>query len=283
MCNKSRHDESPFKIKEDNMWLSCRWLMHALWPLVVTIQEWALKSHWLQRLTLSDVLLKYPLLAQDCSLGLFESVTCMWVKTELNQLLNNIFFSNVICRLAFCCDRGFAQCQQLTPPRPRLTPPPQSTQTKPVFHSVLLLPHLSAASLRTGSNHTAVTCDRKCAKASGNNRISLFVRENAEECMRTKQRTCLLDFIYELDSLGKGRKQRSGGDLAEPCEDDEWVVTGSPFGASAHQNKPCEQCLLGKRVCGLWSCDKRHLSPSDQMPHTDWHKTLLCLLLFILY
>lgn len=163
------------------------------------------------------------------------------------------------------------------------TPPPQSTQTKPVFHSVLLPPHLSAASLRTGSNHTAVTCDRKCAKASGNNRISLFVWENAEECMRTKQRTCLLDFIYELDSLGKGRKQRSGGDLAEPCEDDEWVVTGSPFGASAHQNKPCEQCLLGKRVCGLWSCDKRHLSPSDQMPHTDWHKTLLCLLLFILY
>lgn len=34
---------------------------------------------------------KYPLQAQRCSLGLLESVTSMWVKTE-PDLLNNIFF-----------------------------------------------------------------------------------------------------------------------------------------------------------------------------------------------
>lgn len=73
-----------------------------------------------------------------------------------------------------------------------------------------------------------------------------------------------------------------GGDLAEPREDDEWVVTRSPFGASAHQNKACEQCLLGKRVCGLWSCDKRHLSPTDREPHTQTDAKLfsVCFCLF---
>lgn len=44
-----------------------------------------------------------------------------------------------------------------------------------------------------------------------------------------------------------GEEECGGVDLAEPCEVDEWVVMRSPFGAPPHQNKPGEQCLLGKR------------------------------------
>lgn len=110
---------------------------------------------------------------------------------------------------------------------------------------------------------------RNCTKARGSKRKSPFMSVNTDECLWTKQRTCLLDYVYELDNLVRRRKRVRGGDLAEPREDDEWAVTRSPFGASAHQNKACEQCLLGKRVCGLWSCDKRHLSPTDRAPHTD--------------
>lgn len=45
---------------------------------------------------------------------------------------------------------------------------------------------------------------------------------STEECLSTKQRACLVDFVHELDNLVRGRKRlRGGGDLAEPREDDE--------------------------------------------------------------
>lgn len=239
--------------------------MCALWPLVVPIQGWALKSHWLQRRTLSVMLLKYPLLAQGCSLDLFESVTCMWVKTEPG-LLNNIFLFFQMSSV----DSLSAVTVDSSPPQPTVHP----QQASSPLHAVA---STSVSSLSTDRKqpHNCDVWEKMCQSIRKEKKFPVYVSER----LCTKQRMCLLDFIYELDSLGKGRKQRSGGDVAEACEDDEWVATRSPFGASAHQNKPCEQCLLGKRVCGLWSCDERHLSPSDQMPHT----TLLCLLLFILY
>lgn len=93
--------------------------------------------------------------------------------------------------------------------------------------------------------------------------IHVYLNGSISVCLRTRGGECLL-YTYDMDNLDRERKQggKRSGDLAEPCEDDEWVVTWSPFGASAHQNKPCEQCLLGKRfasteavrstICHLW-------------------------------
>lgn len=50
-----------------------------------------------------------------------------------------------------------------------------------------------------------------------------------------------------LETNNLDRERRKERDLAEPCEGDERVVMWSPFGVPPHQNKPCEQCLLGKR------------------------------------
>lgn len=206
------------------------------------------KSHRLQSRTLSDMHFKYPLLAKRCSLGLLEGVTRMWEKTE-PDLLNNIF----------------SKCHPSTRFLPRPWPL-AALATYPTRNDAarryVLLPPQQPLYRQEG---------RICAKARGNQRNSLFMSENTEECLCTKQRTCLPDYVCELDNLVRRRRRKRvrGGDLAEPREDDEWAVTRSPFGASAHQNKACERCLLGKRVCGLWSCDKRHLSPTDPAPHTQ--------------
>lgn len=78
--------------------------------------------------------------------------------------------------------------------------------------------------------------------------MSVCVSGSVEVCLWIKQRECLLCFMLEMDNLDRERgRGGEGGDLAEPCEGDEWVVMWSPFGAPPHQNKPCEQCLLGKR------------------------------------
>lgn len=203
------------------------------------------KSHPLQSSTLSAMHFKYPLQAQRCSLGLLESVTSMWVETEPDLLNTFFFFQTSSIDSLSSVSVGLSECRPAIPLEP----------------SVLAAPFF---------------CRRICQQplyrqegARGSKRKSLFMSVNTEECLFTTLRTCLLDYVYELDNLVRRRKRVRGGDLAEPREDDEWVVTRSPFGASAHQNKACEQCLLGKRVCGLWSCDKRHLSPTDRAPHTD--------------
>lgn len=222
-----------------------------LWPLMCRHE----KSHPLQSSTLSDMHFKYPLQAQRCSLGLLESVTSMWVKTE-PDLLNNIFFQMSSIDSLSSVSVGLSPCRPPIPPEPSLLATPSfccCICQQPLYRQE----------------------GRNCTKAWGNKRKSLFMSVNTEECLCTKQRTCLLDYVYELDNLVRRRRKRvRGGNLAEPREDVEWVVTRSPFGASAHQNKACEQCLLGKRVCGLWSCDKRHLSPTDRATHRP--DTQLC-------
>lgn len=108
------------------------------------------------------------------------------------------------------------------------------------------------------------------ARAGASNKICVYLSGSTGLCLLIKQSECLLYFMYERDNLAKGSK----GEIFwfEACDASEWVVTRSPFGSPPHQNKPCEQCLLGKRFVTAEAviCSICHLqSTCHTQTHTD--------------
>ena len=132
------------------------------------------------------------------------------------------------------------------------TPPSLPSPAKPILrfmspsHYYLhICQHSLYAQEATSHTYTNVCmCVRRRAWTSI--KICVFIPVGAQKCVCEKSRgKCLLYIMLETNNLD--RERRKEGDLAEPCEGDERVVMWSPFGAPPHQNKPCEQCLLGKR------------------------------------